>query len=120
MNTLMLFGKIFMVLGTVFAFAMTLGMIRFPDAYTRLHAGTKGLTIGAGLIVLGAAFHAPSWGIGIRMVIVAIFFMLTNPISTQAIGRAAYRIRAARRQLVVDEYAEAVNQIQDTADDYGD
>lgn len=119
MSVLTIIGKILMGLGTIFTLAMTLGMIRFPDAYTRLHAGTKGLTIGAGLIVLGASLHAPSWAIGIRMIIVAVFFMVTNPISTQAIGRAAYRIRAARRQLVVDEYAEAVDRIQDTEDDFG-
>ncbi len=114
-------STVFLVLGTFFALAMTLGMLRFPDAYTRLHAGTKGLTIGAGLLILGAALRSPDVATGVRMVVVALFLMVTNPISTQAIARASYRIEATRRHVVVDEYAEAVEALEDTrADDTGD
>ena len=107
-------GTLFLAAGLLFALAMTLGILRFPDAYTRLHAGTKGLTIGAGLLLLGAAMRAPDWFTALRMIIVALFLMVTNPISTQAIARASYRIERARRHLVVDEYGEAVDILQDT------
>jgi multicomponent Na+:H+ antiporter subunit G len=106
----------FLLTGTVFAGAMAVGMIRFPDAYTRLHAGTKGLTIGAGLLVLGAAMRAPSASMALRMIVVAILFMLTNPIASQAIARGAYRIEKARRHLVVDEYAEVAPSVRDTGE----
>lgn len=105
---------LFLVLGVLFAFAMTLGMLRFPDAYTRLHAGTKGLTIGAGLLILGSAMRAPDPATALRMIVVAVFLMVTNPISCQAVARASYRIEHARRHLVVDEYGEAVDSLQDT------
>ena len=107
-------SALFLATGTLFALAMTLGMMRFPDAYTRLHAGTKGLTIGAGLLILGSAMRAPDAAMALRMIIVAIFLMVTNPISTQAIARASYRIERARRHLVIDEYGEAVDSFQDT------
>ncbi|TVR68390.1 MAG: monovalent cation/H(+) antiporter subunit G [Spirochaetaceae bacterium] len=107
-------STLFLVTGTLFAVAMTLGIMRFPDAYTRLHAGTKGLTIGAGLLMLGSAMRAPDYVTALRMIIVAVFLMVTNPISTQAIARASYRIERARRHLVVDEYGEAVDTLQDT------
>lgn len=106
----------FLLIGTVFAGAMAVGMIRFPDAYTRLHAGTKGLTIGAGLLVLGAAMQAPSVSMALRMIVVAVLFMLTNPIASQAIARGAYRIEKARRHLVVDEYAEVAPSVHDTGE----
>jgi multicomponent Na+:H+ antiporter subunit G len=105
---------VFLMLGLLFAFAMTVGMLRFPDAYTRLHAGTKGLTIGAGLLILGSALRAPDSAMALRMIIVALFLMVTNPISCQAVARASYRIEHARRHLVVDEYGEAVDSLQDT------
>lgn len=92
--------------GSFFVFAMTVGMWRFPDAFTRLHAGTKGLTIGAGLIVLGAALAAPSVLFGLRIAVIFLFLMITNPIATQAIARANYRIDRSRRHLVLDEYQE--------------
>lgn len=107
-------SAVFLITGTLFALVMTVGMLRFPDAYTRLHAGTKGLTIGAGLLILGSAMRAPDSATALRMIIVAVFLMVTNPISTQAIARASYRIEHARRHLVVDEYGEAVDQLQDT------
>lgn len=99
-------GMILMGLGTLFSFAMTVGMLRFPDAYTRLHAGTKGLTIGGGLILLGAAAYAPSIVFGLRILLVGVFLLITNPIATQSIARANYRVERARHHMVLDEYQE--------------
>lgn len=107
-------SSLFFLTGSLFALVMTIGMLRFPDAYTRLHAGTKGLTIGAGLLIAGAAIRAPDTAMALRMIVVAVFLMVTNPISTQAIARASYRIERARRHLVVDEYGEVVDSLQDT------
>lgn len=99
-------GSLLMGVGLFFCFAMTVGMLRFPDAYTRLHAGTKGLTVGAGLLLLGVAVRAPSAAFALRALLVAIFLLVTNPIAIHAIARAAYRSGRARRHLAIDEYAE--------------
>ncbi len=93
-------------LGTFFAFAMTVAIIRFPDAYTRLHAGTKGLTIGAGLILAGLALTAPDAAHAVRTLLVGLFLMVTNPISTHAIARSNYRTEHERHRLVVDDYQD--------------
>ena len=95
-----------MASGAFFAFAMTIGMLRFPDAYTRLHAGTKGLTIGGGLILMGAALAAPDWVFALRILLVGVFLLITNPIATQAIARANYSVERARHHMVLDEYQE--------------
>lgn len=92
--------------GTIFTIGMTIGMLRFPDAYTRLHAGTKGLTIGGGFILLGAALQAPDVFFALRILLVGLFLLLTNPISMQAIARASYRAGQTRQHLILDEYQE--------------
>lgn len=102
----MIVGSSLMGLGLFFCFAMSVGMLRFPDAYTRLHAGTKGLTVGAGLLLVGVAVRAPSLAFAMRALLVGVFLGVTNPIAIHAIARANYRSERARRHLVVDEYAE--------------
>lgn len=99
-------GSFFMGAGLFFCLAMTVGMLRFPDAYTRLHAGTKGLTVGAGLLLLGIGIRSPSLAFALRVMIVGLFLLITNPIAIHAIARANYRSERVRRHLVVDEYAE--------------
>ena len=102
----MIAGAVFMGAGLFFFFAMTVGMLRFPDAYTRLHAGTKGLTVGAGLLLTGVALRSPSFAFALRALLVGLFLFVTNPVAIHAIARASYRSERARRHLVVDEYAE--------------
>ena len=98
-------------LGTFFAFAMTVAILRFPDAYTRLHAGTKGLTIGAGLILAGLAMTAPDAAHAVRTLLVGLFLVITNPISTHAIARSNYRTEHERHRLVVDDYQDYVDSL---------
>jgi multicomponent Na+:H+ antiporter subunit G len=50
-----------LVLGAFFFLAGTVGMLRFPDVFTRLHALTKADNLGLGLIVFGLAWQADAW-----------------------------------------------------------
>ena len=109
----MIAGSVLMGLGLFFCLAMAVGMLRFPDAYTRLHAGTKGLTVGAGLLLLGVALRAPSLAFALRAVLVGLFLAITNPIAVHAIARANYRSERARRHMIVDEYAERLERADD-------
>lgn len=102
-----------MGMGLFFCFAMAVGMLRFPDAYTRLHAGTKGLTVGAGLLLVGVALRSPSLAFALRAVLVGLFLAITNPIAVHAIARANYRSERARRHMIVDEYAERLERADD-------
>ena len=99
-------GNALIGIGLFFAFAMAVGMLRFPDAYTRLHAGTKGLTVGAGMILAGIALRAPDAAFALRVTLVGVFLVITNPIAIHAVARANYRAERARRRLVVDDYGE--------------
>jgi len=52
-----------LIAGSAFFLAGTLGLLRFPDVYTRLHALTKADNVGLGLMVLGLAIQAESWAV---------------------------------------------------------
>jgi multicomponent Na+:H+ antiporter subunit G len=90
--------------GVFFSFASVVGLIRFPDIYTRIHAGTKALSGGAVLILAGAALLAPAWQIAAKLLLVAVFLLATNPIASHAIARACYRHGFKPGILFIDEY----------------
>ncbi len=75
-------GIFFMVVGTV-------GILRMPDIYTRLHAAGMTDTMGAGFLLLGMCFQVEPGLITVRLIIVYGFLMFTSPIATHALARAA-------------------------------
>lgn len=90
--------------GAFFCLASVIGIIRFPDIYTRIHSGTKALTGGATLVLLGAALYTPSWQIAAKLFLIAAFLMATNPIASHAISRACYRHGMKPGLAFIDEY----------------
>ena len=79
------------VVGTVFLFLGSLGVLRLPDVYNRLQAGTKCTTLGAFLTIIGVGLMEPSWFP--KCLLIALFILLTNPISSHALGRAGRKSR---------------------------
>jgi len=76
--------------GLFFLFVGTVGLLRLPDVFNRLHATTKCDTLGAGLILLSLALQSTAT-IGIRLILLALFILITNPTAAHVIARAAYR-----------------------------
>ena len=56
--------------GAFFFFAGTVGLLRFPDVYTRLHALTKADNVGLGLMMLGLALQADSWAVAGKLLLI--------------------------------------------------
>jgi multicomponent Na+:H+ antiporter subunit G len=78
-------------LGVLFLLLGALGILRFPDCYTRMHAAGKCDTLGSLLIVTGVAlYHGVSLE-SAKIVFIAVFIFLTSPTATHAIARAALR-----------------------------
>jgi multicomponent Na+:H+ antiporter subunit G len=77
--------------GLFFLFVGTVGLLRLPDVYNRLHATTKCDTLGAGLLLLSLALQS-SLAVGIRLVLLAVFILITNPTAAHVIAKAAYKI----------------------------
>ncbi|NKJ48401.1 cation:proton antiporter [Burkholderia sp. SG-MS1] len=86
-----LIGSTLILAGAVFLFSAGLGLLRMPDAYTRIQAGTKASTLGNMLVLLGLAFYHPGWTF--RLILVGYFVLVTNPVSSHALSRAAWLIR---------------------------
>ena len=84
-------GGVLLLAGGVFALSGGLGLLRFPDFYTRIHAAGLTDTAGAGLILVGLLLHAPNWQAAVRLMLILLFMVLTGPTATQALAQAARR-----------------------------
>ncbi|MCK5838294.1 MAG: Na+/H+ antiporter subunit G [Bacteroidales bacterium] len=91
MIVLQYFGYFFLTLGTVFLFLGSLGIVRMPDLYTRIQAGTKSTTLGAMSFILGIGLLQPDWLI--KLLAVIFFIAISNPLSSHALARASYKHR---------------------------
>jgi multicomponent Na+:H+ antiporter subunit G len=77
--------------GAFFFFAGTMGLLRFPDALTRLHALTKADNLGLGLVVLGLLPHMASLLVALKLVAIWALVQLAGATVAQLIGRAVRR-----------------------------
>lgn len=75
--------------GTFFFVAGTLGLLRFPDIYARLHAVTKADTLGLGLIVFGLCLRADGWQPVLMMLLTWILVMASGATACQLLARYA-------------------------------
>ena len=100
-----LLGAIIVLIGSVFLFLGATGLLRMPDSYNRIQAGTKASTLGTLLSTAGLIFVMPAWW-G-KLLVLVIFIILTNPVSSHVLARAAYHIRIPLSdKTVVDRYKE--------------
>jgi len=85
-----LFGSIISLIGSIFLFLGALGVLRMPDVYNRMQAGTKATTLGSvfSLLGIGIGFY-DVLGLG-KIVALILFLLFTNPISSHAMARAAH------------------------------
>lgn len=83
--------------GIFFMFASTIGLIRLPDLYCRMHATGKADTLGITLSLSGVALYVLNDGLtltniilSIKIMTIAVFWFIANPTATHAIARSAY------------------------------
>ncbi|MDY0408514.1 monovalent cation/H(+) antiporter subunit G [Paracerasibacillus soli] len=82
-----------LLIGTFFIVSSSIGIIRFPDIYTRLHAATKASTLGLAAILIGAFLflYIENNIISGKLILSIIFILLTAPVSGHMISRAAHK-----------------------------
>lgn len=78
------------LLGTLFLIFAALGVARFPDFYTRLHAAGKGDTLGLTLVLLGLMASAGLTLVSLKLAFIVFFVFLFNPTATHALARGAW------------------------------
>lgn len=84
-----LFSIACIVLGCFFYLAGTVGLLRLPDVFTRLHALTKADNLGLGLIVLGAIVQIGDWMINLKLVLIWGLVMIASATVAHLIARRA-------------------------------
>ena len=105
---------IFIGIGVFFNILAAVGLLRFPDVYTRLHAGTKCTTFGSvfliGAVVLQSinvwvieGLSSPQSVLTIHALIALVAILLTNPTSAHAMSRAAHRSGVKPVKAVIDD-----------------
>ena len=93
-----------LVSGALLSLAAGLGLLRFPDLLSRMHAATKPQVLGLLLILTGAAVRLHNVIDITTLVLIAVFQLATAPVGAHMVGRAVYRSGRVRRDLlVVDE-----------------
>lgn len=101
-----------LAVGLFFNFLAAVGLLRFPDVYTRLHAGTKCATFGSLFISLAVILYG-LWkyydgdtamaSLSVHTFIALVAILLTNPTGAHAIARAAHRSGVLPLQAIVDD-----------------
>ena len=83
-------GSALLLVGALLAVIGTIGVLRFPDFYTRLHAASVTDTAAATLAILGMVLLAPSLAVVFKLAVVWLFLFLTGPTSSHAVANAAH------------------------------
>ena len=86
-----LFTIVVVLAGAVFFLAGVVGLLRFPDTLSRLHALTKADNVGLGLVVIALLPQAGSIGTGLKLLLVWLLVLLASATVGQLIGRVARR-----------------------------
>ncbi len=83
-----------LLVGAVFALVGSLGMVRFPDFFMRLHAPTKATTLGVGGVLIASMLVTWSRGeFGIHELLITLFLFVTAPVSANLMAKAALHAR---------------------------
>lgn len=85
------FSASFLIGGSLFFLAGTVGLLRFPDSFTRLHAVTKADNLGLGLLVVGLGLQAASWHVAVKLAFVWVLVLVSSATACHLVARAALR-----------------------------
>ena len=83
-----LIADLLLLTGSIFCFLGALGLIRMPDIYNRIQAGTKSATLGSIAIIAGVGLLYPEWWS--KLLCVIGFLLFTSPVSSSVLARSIY------------------------------
>ncbi len=102
-------AAVLLLVGTSLTVTAVIGLYRLPDVYARMHAATKPATLGISLCLLGAALTVDDVDVATKLLLAAVFQLLTAPVSGHLLGRAAHDTGAAQSvATVVDELDDPI------------
>ena len=106
---------VLIAVGVVFALAGTIGLIKMPDTFCRMQASTCIPTLGMLGVMLGALLYAAcimqSAGTAVKIAVIALMIIVTNPIGAHAIAKGAYKSGVRpEKEMQVDDYGRDFNE----------
>lgn len=99
-------ASVLLLAGCFLAFTGALGLHRFPDVFTRMHAATKPVTLGLILVALGTALRLDTTSGQMKLLLAVMLQLLTAPVGAHMIGRAAHRAGELSDRTLTDALAE--------------
>ncbi|MGG5170616.1 monovalent cation/H(+) antiporter subunit G [Pseudarthrobacter sp. J1738] len=100
---------VFLVVGALMSLAAAIGLLRFPDLMSRMHAATKPQVLGLFLLLAAVGLQMRSWVVWPVLIVAWIFQLLTVPVSAHMVGRAGYRTKHRHPELLsLDDLDEVV------------
>lgn len=110
-------ASVFFVSGSLLTLIAAIGVARFPDLLSRMHAATKPQVLGLVLMMSGLALSLASSQLTWKLTLVVLFQLITAPVSAHMVGRAGYRTAKVRSDLlVVDELTQDLHAAQQRSD----
>jgi multicomponent Na+:H+ antiporter subunit G len=103
-------SAVFMVAGALLSLGAAIGLLRFPDLLSRMHAATKPQVLGLFLLLAAIGLQMRTWWVWPVLAVAWIFQLLTVPVSAHMVGRAGYRTKHLHRELLTADELEAVVQ----------
>jgi multicomponent K+:H+ antiporter subunit G len=99
-SALLLVGSFFTLVGSV-------GLVRLPDFFMRLHGPTKATTLGVGGMLLAAIVYTSGSQLTLRELLITVFLFVTAPVSAYLLGQAGLRRRLASRAPLPESFEKA-------------
>jgi multicomponent Na+:H+ antiporter subunit G len=103
-------SAVFMIVGATMSLGAAIGLLRFPDLLSRMHAATKPQVLGLFLLLTSIGLQMRTWWVWPVLLVAWIFQLLTVPVSAHMVGRAGYRTKHLHRELLTSDELEAVVQ----------
>jgi len=79
---------VLIVLGALWILIAAIGLLRFKDLYSRIHAATKATSLGLLLLIMGVAVYFGLWDVTLKSVLIIVFIYLTSPLAAHSIAKS--------------------------------
>ena len=101
---------ILLVSGSVFVLLASIGLVKFPDPYTRMQTSTKAITLGLGFLLIAVMTFFKTQVVMTTGIVIILFFFLTTPIAAHLLARSAYfQDVPLWKKTVIDEWHDELN-----------
>ena len=96
---------LFLLLGSCLGLLAAIGVLRFPDTFSRMQASSKASTLGLACLLVGTGIQRPEVSVIVRLASIAAFIMLTAPLTAHVIARVAlHRGTPLCKETILNEY----------------